>query len=341
MKKINLIVTSILISIGLFSFTNNNDDGLVKYTVVQHQGFNVTVHDTVIDPSTGFTMEDYLTELGLNTNDVEIVNTTTTDAQFISTDTDVWFFNSENSDDGLSNSSFEMNISEGETEGTQIIMIEENEDGTQPTENGEIQSSTVKKMIISNDPNTELDDDMTMITINSDAVEGESTEMNVEVESEIDDEGNEVVHVLVNGEEVDPATFNGNINIQNMGNSNVMLFNTDASSNACNFTLGIISLVDDTEDKSMTVSTNSSTIRDIKFIPVDDNSFQLSFSNEEKGNTEIKVYDINGRVIFEENLGDFEGEYSNTISLPTHSTGTYILNIIQNGVPTVKKMLVR
>ncbi len=341
MKKISLLVTTLLMSAGLFSFVSNNDDDLVMYTVVQHQGFNVIVHDTVIDPATGFTMEDYLAELGLNADDVEIVNTTTTDAQFISTDTDIWFFNSENSDDGLSNSSFEMNLSEGATEGAQILMIQENDDIIQPTENGKKQSTTIKKVIISDDPNAVMDEDVTTITIDSDDIAGEATEMNVQVESAMDDEGNEIVHILVNGEEIDPATFDGNINIQNMGNANVMLFNTDEASAAGNFTLGIISSVDDNEDKSMSVSTNPSTIRDIKFVPVNDNSFQLSFNNEVKGKTEIKVYDINGRIIFEENLGEFAGEYSNTISLPEHSTGTYILNIIQNGVPTVKKMLVK
>ena len=91
----------------------------------------------------------------------------------------------------------------------------------------------------------------------------------------------------------------------------------------------------------MTVSANPSTIRDIVYTPVDDKSFQLSFNNEVKGKTAIKVYDTTGRVVYEEDLGDFEGEYSNTITLPNQSTGIYILNIIQDGVSSVQKVLVK
>jgi len=342
MKKISLITMMGILTLGLFSFANSTNNDLVRYTVIQHVGFHVTVHDTVIDPSSGFTMEDYIAELGLNADDVNIVDTSTSDAQFVSSDTEVWFFNSENSDDGLSNSTFEMNISEGSSEGTQVIMIEQSEDVTKETEEGGIQTVMVKKIVLSDDPNAvmELEEGEAMtITIDSDDLEGEATEMNVQVEVEIDENGNEVVHVFVNGEEVDPETFDGNINIQSTGDANVMLFNAEEGSADDNFTLGIISSVDD-ENKSMTVFPPS-TIRNIKFVPVNDNSFQLSFNNEVKGKTDIKVYDINGRVIFEENLGNFEGEYSNTISLPEHSTGTFILNIVQNGVPTVKKMLLK
>lgn len=337
MKKFNLMTVLGLMAFGLFSFTSNSDSEMVNYTVIQHEGFNITVHDTTVDISTGFTIEDYLTELGLNTGEVEIIDTSNSESQFVNSDTEIWFFNSETNENG--SSTFEMNIQDGNQEGTQIIMIEESEEMTLE-EGTEEQIVMIKKMIISDDPNAmEMDDEIVTITIDGDT-EGEATEMNVRVEMEVDEEGNEVMHMWVNGEEVDPNTFDGNINIQHSGPplGTTMFVGEGEMGDENNFILAIISSSDDSNKSAVTPD---SSIKDIKLISTNENTFNLTFTNDKKGNTEIKVYDINGRVVFEDDLGQFSGVYSGEISLPSVSKGTYILNIIQDGVPAVKKMIVK
>lgn len=343
MKKFSLMTLVGLMAFGLFSFVSNSDSEMVTYTVIQHEGFNITVHDTTVDISSGFTMEDYLNELGLNSEEVEIIDTSNSEAQFVSSDTEIWFFNSESNENG--STTFEMNIEEGSEKGTQIIMIEESEDITWEAEEGSEETEerrvVVKKMVISDDPDAtmETEDDNVTITIdtNSDA---ETTEMDVRVEVEVDEEGNEVMHMWVNGEEVDPDTFEGNINIQHSGDcqGNAIFISEGEMSDEHNFTLAIISPQD---DNNKSVSTTDSSISDIKLIPVNENTFKLTFTNDKKGKTEIKVYDINGRIVFEDDLGKFSGAYSGEISLPSVSSGTYILNIVKDGIPAVKKMIVR
>ena len=59
--------------------------------------------------------------------------------------------------------------------------------------------------------------------------------------------------------------------------------------------------------------------------------FNLDFSMKEKGNTNVGVYDIQGNLIFEDNMKNFKGDYHKKIDLGGQKGGMYILRVTQNG----------
>lgn len=61
-----------------------------------------------------------------------------------------------------------------------------------------------------------------------------------------------------------------------------------------------------------------------------DGKFTLSFDTESKGDLDIKVIDINGKVVFQESFNNFTGKYNKEIDITANSKGTYFL-IIQHG----------
>ena len=58
--------------------------------------------------------------------------------------------------------------------------------------------------------------------------------------------------------------------------------------------------------------------------------FNISFVSEEIQSLSIKVLNIVGKVIFEESLDQFVGEYTKQISLGDYSKGIYFLEISDN-----------
>lgn len=66
--------------------------------------------------------------------------------------------------------------------------------------------------------------------------------------------------------------------------------------------------------------------------------FNLEFTLQERGDTQVEVLDINGKVIFSDKLKGFTGSYKKEIDLP-ETAGVYLINITQNGNKIVKKII--
>ncbi|GAB5539843.1 MAG: hypothetical protein Salg2KO_19460 [Salibacteraceae bacterium] len=87
-------------------------------------------------------------------------------------------------------------------------------------------------------------------------------------------------------------------------------------------------------EKSGTVldASNSLEIADLKFSPnPTSGEFSLSFNAEEAGDLNIRVFDQNGRVVTEEVIPNFTGDYSNRFDITDESSGVYFVSITQNG----------
>jgi hypothetical protein len=82
-------------------------------------------------------------------------------------------------------------------------------------------------------------------------------------------------------------------------------------------------------------------VSDLKLYPnPSDGNFRLSFSLPEKGDLSIRVTNIEGKVIYKEDVKDFGGKYEKQISLSENpANGIYFLNIEQNGKQLFKKIL--
>ncbi len=68
--------------------------------------------------------------------------------------------------------------------------------------------------------------------------------------------------------------------------------------------------------------------------------FKLSFNLDSKDQTEIQIYDMNGKRVYHESIGDFKGSYSKDIDISGNGKGTYFLKISQGKNGVTKKVVV-
>jgi hypothetical protein len=81
---------------------------------------------------------------------------------------------------------------------------------------------------------------------------------------------------------------------------------------------------------------------DLKFYPnPNDGKFNLSFSLENKGKTEINIIDMQGKQIYNEVLRNFSGQFSKDIDISDAGKGVYFIQIIQGKQATAKKIVIQ
>ncbi|MGB6037482.1 MAG: T9SS type A sorting domain-containing protein [Cryomorphaceae bacterium] len=68
--------------------------------------------------------------------------------------------------------------------------------------------------------------------------------------------------------------------------------------------------------------------------------FRLEFFLPERGQTQIQLFDMTGRVVFDENLGNFQGAFNNDIDISHLESGQYIMHITQNNLRLAEKIIV-
>jgi hypothetical protein len=83
-------------------------------------------------------------------------------------------------------------------------------------------------------------------------------------------------------------------------------------------------------------------VEQLDFYPnPNDGKFNLSFSLPDKGRTVIRMYDQNGKEVYNEILPDFKGKYSNNIDISGEAKGLYFLNIEQGNKSINKKLILQ
>ncbi len=95
------------------------------------------------------------------------------------------------------------------------------------------------------------------------------------------------------------------------------------------------------EETGIEVSPESDlAIKSLQFAPNPNNGdFQLTFDLQNTGDTEIKVYDGNGRQVYYEMLPAFQGRFENRINISNEPNGVYFLIISQKGQQFSKKII--
>ncbi|MCB0761402.1 MAG: hypothetical protein KDC12_07775, partial [Flavobacteriales bacterium] len=94
MKKVT-ILSILALSIAFLAFRAANEGDLTKVSVVHHANGQVMVMDTVFDPATGYSVEQFLLDHGLNPQETEIINTDELKGTFVHNVDNVWFMNQE------------------------------------------------------------------------------------------------------------------------------------------------------------------------------------------------------------------------------------------------------
>ncbi|MFQ5448004.1 MAG: PDZ domain-containing protein, partial [Saprospiraceae bacterium] len=67
--------------------------------------------------------------------------------------------------------------------------------------------------------------------------------------------------------------------------------------------------------------------------------FQISFELSSSGDTQVRVHNSAGRTIYEYDLGEFSGEFSDEVDISQNGPGNYYLQIRQDGKSFTKKIV--
>jgi hypothetical protein len=80
-------------------------------------------------------------------------------------------------------------------------------------------------------------------------------------------------------------------------------------------------------------------IDQISFFPnPSDGLLNLSFATADQAPVHIHVYDVNGQIVYMEELNEFSGTYTNQIDISKQPSGTYFLQIVQGQKSYSKKI---
>lgn len=182
-----------------------------------------------------------------------------------------------------------------------------------------------KKMVIINSDNGQAGMQDIKIT---------SGEIDAEVEKALKDEG------------IDPAKMKSNM-------YQTIVVDTDAKDGKSGekkitriSILREVKIVTATEDdmkmvsKQTGVTDNKLSVNDMNFYPNPGNGkFNLSFKLEEKGNTQITILNVEGKVIYTEKLNDFSGVYDKEIDISKNPKGVYFVRVEQGAHSQLKKII--
>lgn len=82
-------------------------------------------------------------------------------------------------------------------------------------------------------------------------------------------------------------------------------------------------------------------VNKLKFSPnPNDGKFDLSFKLDEKQPVEIKIFDIQGREVYNEISSNFNGRYTKNIDISENGEGVYLLQIIQGEKVSTSKIVI-
>ncbi|MFK7946353.1 MAG: PDZ domain-containing protein [Saprospiraceae bacterium] len=87
---------------------------------------------------------------------------------------------------------------------------------------------------------------------------------------------------------------------------------------------------------------NNLAIEDLRLFPNPNNGiFNLNFNLEGTGDVNIRIYAADGRVVYEDNEGNFTGDYLNQINISDNAQGIYFLMVRQGEQTISKKILLK
>jgi hypothetical protein len=324
------------VSAMVYSFTSDNEpDGpeFKKYEVIRMVDGELTTHDTIIAATSAYTAENYLNDLGYESDEnVNIINLLEMNLPSIA----------------LHGDHSEMKHDEN------IIFIEMDEEGVVKEEiKGDgVQEIRIEKKVIKNGENgeeldIEVDVEALLSSINIDSIIASAIEMHGEGDS------NQIVmHKMI----VMDEEFEGNhpdmkmefqhLNTEDadfhkeMGDEHhkmeVAVWGDDED-----FTMVIIS------DPSMEGAHKTATIDEGKALPVvkvfpnpTSSSAQLQLNFEDKASTAIMISDSQGRVVMKLELGNFEGQFNHEIDVDSWSKGVYLIQVDHGNEKIIEKLVV-
>ena len=111
------------------------------------------------------------------------------------------------------------------------------------------------------------------------------------------------------------------------------------------FILKSINISDDVEEfgkKAEVKPSQKLVLEDLTYFPnpAPNGRFKLKFNVEEAAELEIKIYNLEGKAIFNRYFEQFRGQFSETIDLAQQKEGIYMLEITKDGKRLTRKIAI-
>lgn len=209
------------------------------------------------------------------------------------------------------------------------------------------------------------EDEDVMINIDDN---GEKNE--VKIIKKKDENGNVTIQKWVNGEEVEPTEedmdrkHKKHVMMFESKGGNEFVFKGDGDMKSIEMDVNV-EVVSDGETKHIIIIKNITTsnieeiekempeaaakvskeelnVENLRFGPnPSSGQFGLSFNMKESSPVQIRIYDIQGKEVFNENVKQFNGAYNNNIDISENGKGTYVLQIMQGNKTKTRKVVVK
>ncbi len=87
---------------------------------------------------------------------------------------------------------------------------------------------------------------------------------------------------------------------------------------------------------------NKLSVANLNFAPnPSQGKFKLQFNLADRGNTSIRIVDINGKTVYQDELPNFKGNYNQEIDISDNAKGIYFLQIVQGDKVLNKKIVLQ
>lgn len=189
----------------------------------------------------------------------------------------------------------------------------------------------------------------------------------IKIIKSIDDEGNITMKKIVDGKEVkikdndlqkmhgnhkmmfvseegDVTTMDGNeamtidvkVEMENGKESkHIVIISKISAENKNEMAKKIPAIKKDLDKKELAIS-------NLKFSPnPNEGKFDVSFKLTEKTPVGVKIFDMQGKEVYNERINDFSGEYNNNLDITSSGEGIYILQITQNEKVSTSKIVIK
>ncbi|MFT6982503.1 MAG: hypothetical protein ACJAUD_001270 [Crocinitomicaceae bacterium] len=356
---------------ALFSFTNGerNEKKKMYHVIHQHDG-ELKEYDTVLPMSSAYSVENFLADKGIENENVEIIKVPSMDDHFMR--------NGEG-EEGRHFLIKEMNRTmvidgEGESENV-MIQVEIDDKGNKvikKTVNGvemEMTEEEHDKMESESDRLHKGRQGQRIVIDHiddSDMNEEEKAELMEKLKNEMHDriikldslgEGMEIHFETLIEEihELENESGDVQIMIRKMdGAESEIEWISDGQNEPDNYRMRMIhseeedfTLVIVTENLSNESNEAAHVKREmaqenemVVFPNPNNGIFTIQFDQQEKRKTKIEIVDAQGKLVFEESLGKFSGQYKKEIDLKNRGTGIYIIKIQQGKKMVSNKVIV-
>lgn len=197
-------------------------------------------------------------------------------------------------------------------------------------------------------------------------IDDNGTKKEVKIIKKVDDEGKVTVQKWVNGEEVEPSEEDlkkenkvmifkskdgGDVEIITEEGDHKMMMDVDVEvmEDGIKKHVVIISNIttkeieDELPEVATNISKNELVVDDLTFSPNPNNGkFDLKFkTNNKKKPVSVKIFDLQGKEVYNETISKFSGNYSKNIDISENGKGTYILQILQDDKAKTSKVVIK